>query len=62
MYCLLLVPLRLLKGTVARNGFFAHSSPSSLVSMDLKHFWSGSTNYGITAKITSLSVLCEYAE
>ena len=51
-----------LKGTVARDGFFAYSSPSSLVSMDLKHFWYGSTNYRITAKIKSLSVLGEYAE
>jgi len=42
--------------------YFAKSDPSGLVMKDLKHFWSRLTNHGITAKITSLSILAEYAK
>jgi len=50
------------KGTVAWDGFFAKSNPSGLVIKDLKYFWSGSPSYRVTAKITSLIVLAEYAK
>ena len=51
-----------LKGTVAWDGFFAHSNPSGLVIKGLKYFWSGSTNNGIMTKIMSLCVLGKCAK
>jgi len=50
------------KGTVAWDGLFAKSNPSDLVMEDLKYFWPGSTKYRVTSKITSFSVLAEYAK
>jgi len=51
-----------IKGAVAWNGFFAHSTPSSLAIKDLTYFWSGSSNFIIMAKNSSLCVLGNYAK